>query len=80
MRKWRSLEENEETRFCLRCQGLAVIDRGFLLFLPGVLNRAAEMLPRNSKHSLELVDQEEVESVRQALRQYAILLGSIPDE
>ena len=73
--------EEIDPRYCFRCQGLAVIDRGFLLFLPGVLNRAAELLPRAVKHqSLEPLDHEEVESVRQALRQYAILLGSIPDE
>lgn len=65
----------EDTRKCFRCSGLAVVDKGLLIFLPGVLNRAAELLL-----TVKTDDEEELWNLRDSLRQYSILLGSVPDD
>jgi hypothetical protein len=64
-----------ETRVCFRCGGLAVIDKAVLVYLPGILNRAAEMIG----DLLTYEDVNEVTNIKAALRQYAILLGGLPD-
>ncbi len=61
---------------CFRCGGLAVIDKAVLIYLPGILNRASELLGG----LLTYEDEHEVENLKAALRQYAILLGGLPDD
>ena len=67
--------DNDETRYCFRCRGLAVIDKSFLIYLPGVLNRAAELLA-----TVKTDDEDELYNLRIALKQYSIMLGAMPDD
>jgi hypothetical protein len=66
---------DENTRTCFRCNDLAVIDKAVLVYLPGILNRSAELLGS----LLTYEDINEVTNLKAALRQYAILLGGLPD-
>jgi hypothetical protein len=65
----------DDPRSCFRCKGLAVIDKGFLLYLPGILNRASELLA-----TAKTDDEEELYNLRTSLRQYAVMLGMVPDD
>lgn len=75
----------DDIRVCFRCKGLAVIDKGVLIYLPGILNRAANLLNLlEQEHGMAdgeetTIDRDEVYNLQVALRQYAILLGGLPD-
>jgi hypothetical protein len=72
-----------ETNNCFRCKDLAVIDKAILIYLPGILNRAASLLNLlEQEQGMEdtTIDRDEVYNLQAALRQYAILMGGLPDD
>lgn len=70
--------ENDETRHCFRCKGLAVINKRSLERLPAVLNdAAAEMTWLYS--AAEGANKEQVMKIVDKLREYAIMIEGMPN-
>lgn len=68
--------ENDETRHCFRCKGLAVINKRSLEKLPDVLRHSAELL---IFAMYEAGDQETVANLIDSLREYAIMIEGMPN-
>lgn len=69
------MSDIEDTQTCFRCRGMAVINKGSLSRLPGILREAARDI-EGSDHeftfdSIELV---------QTLRNYANMVDSMPND
>lgn len=65
--------ENDETRHCFRCNGMAVIDKRALSRLPNLLNLAAKYIVDPNPAGPPERD------IPEALRRYAIMIEGMPD-
>ncbi len=72
----------EETQVCFRCKGMAVIDRSALKYLPAIMSRADTLLAELSwpDHLKENMDLDEIYNIRRSLKEYIILLDSVPQD
>lgn len=72
----------EDIRECFRCKGMAVITRGALLRVPAVMARAetqlgqfAALLPEDMADTKDAIN-----LTRQLLKEYMLLLDSVPQD
>jgi hypothetical protein len=65
---------------------MAVIDRSALKYLPAIMSRADTLLAYlaygagNGLENYKVVDQEEIYNLRRSLKEYIILLDSVPQD